>query len=60
MTMRMQIKRLARLTLCFSKKRENLWAALCLHFAYYNFCRVTGRSGSLRRWELGLLIGYWG
>ncbi|MEX2263539.1 MAG: IS1 family transposase [Bryobacteraceae bacterium] len=40
LTMRMQIKRLARLTLCFSKKWENLWAALCLHFAYYNFCRV--------------------
>jgi hypothetical protein len=19
---------------------ENLWAALCLHFAYYNFCRI--------------------
>lgn len=40
LTMRMQIKRLARLTLCFSKKWENLWAALCRHFAYYNFCRI--------------------
>jgi hypothetical protein len=40
LTMRMQIKRLARLTLCFSKKFENLWAALCLHFAFYNFCRI--------------------
>jgi IS1 family transposase len=43
LTMRMQIKRLARLTLCFSKKWENLWAALCLHFAYYNFCRIHGK-----------------
>ncbi|MEP6962534.1 MAG: hypothetical protein ABI995_10660, partial [Acidobacteriota bacterium] len=24
----------------FSKKFENHWAALCLHFAYYNFCRI--------------------
>jgi hypothetical protein len=22
------------------QKMENLWAAYCLHFAYYNFCRV--------------------
>jgi IS1 family transposase len=42
LTMRTQIKRLARLTLCFSKKFENLWAALCLHFAWYNFCRSPG------------------
>ena len=38
--MRMRIRRLTRLTNAFSKKWENLWAALCLHFAYYNFCRV--------------------
>ena len=38
--MRMQIRRLTRLTKGFSRKRENLWAALCLHFAYSNFCRV--------------------
>jgi len=40
LTMRMQIRRLTRLTNAFSKKWENLWAALCLHFAYYNFCRI--------------------
>jgi hypothetical protein len=33
-------KRLTRLTYAFSKKWENLQAALTLHFAYYNFCRV--------------------
>jgi hypothetical protein len=38
-TMRMQIRRLTRLTNAFSKKWENLWAALCLHFAY-NLCRI--------------------
>jgi hypothetical protein len=32
--------RLTRLTNAFSKKWENLWAAYCLHFAYYNFCRI--------------------
>src|SRR5208337_651022 len=40
LTMRMQIRRLTRLTNAFSKKWENHWAALCLHFAYYIFCRV--------------------
>ena len=37
LTMRMQMRRLTRLTNAFSKKWENLWAALCLHFAWYNF-----------------------
>lgn len=40
LTMRMQMRRLTRLTNGFSKKWENHWAALCLHFAYYNFVRI--------------------
>ncbi len=40
LTLRMSIRRLTRLTNAFSKKFENLWAAYCLHFAYYNFCRI--------------------
>jgi IS1 family transposase len=40
LTMRMCIRRLTRLTNAFSKKRENLKAALAIHFAYYNLCRV--------------------
>ena len=40
LTMRMQMRRLTRLTNAFSKKWENHWAALCLHFAYYNFVRI--------------------
>jgi len=40
LTIRMCIRRLTRLTNGFSKKWENLWAAYCLHFAYYNFCRT--------------------
>jgi transposase-like protein/IS1 family transposase len=34
---RMQMRRFTRLTNAFSKKRENLRAALALHFAAYNF-----------------------
>ena len=39
LTMRMCMRRLTRLTNGFSKKWDNLKAALALHFAYYNFCR---------------------
>jgi IS1 family transposase len=40
---RLHVKRLNRLTLAFSKKRENFEAAVGLHFAAYNFVR-THRS----------------
>lgn len=40
LTVRMQVRRLTRLTNAFSKKLCNLRAALALHFAYYNFVRV--------------------
>jgi hypothetical protein len=30
---------MTRLTNAFSKKWENLWAAHCVHFAWYNFVR---------------------
>jgi len=39
LTMRMAMRRLTRLTNAFSKKVENLRAAVALHFAYYNYCR---------------------
>src|SRR5438477_8959153 len=39
-TLRQSCKRLTRLTYAFSKKWENLQAALALHFWYYNFARV--------------------
>jgi IS1 family transposase len=44
-TTRLHMKRLARLTHAFSKKRENFEAAVGLHFAYYNFVR---RHNTLR------------
>jgi transposase-like protein/IS1 family transposase len=40
LTMRQQMRRFTRLTLGFSKKVSHLTAAVNLHFAYYNFCRV--------------------
>lgn len=39
-SLRQWCKRLTRLTYAFSKKWENLRAALALHFAFYNFCRI--------------------
>lgn len=39
LTMRMQVRRLTRLTNAFSRKWENLRAALGLHFAWYNLVR---------------------
>ena len=39
-SLRQWCKRLTRLTYAFSKRWESLRAALALHFAYYNFCRV--------------------
>lgn len=40
LTMRMSMRRYTRLTNGFSKKMENLAAAVSLHFMHYNFCRV--------------------
>lgn len=39
-SLRQWCRRLTRLTYAFSKKNENLRAALALHFWYYNFARV--------------------
>lgn len=50
-TQRVFLKRLNRLTLCFSKKLENLEAAFAMFAAYYNFCwqtRQKGNSGKKR------------
>jgi IS1 family transposase len=65
LTMRMSMRRFTRLTNAFSKKIENLRAAVSLHFAHYNFVRVhrtlrvtpameAGVSGRL--WSLDELV----
>ncbi len=40
LTMRMSMRRFTRLTNGFSKKMENHYYAVALHFMYYNFCRI--------------------
>jgi hypothetical protein len=40
LSLRMHLRRFTRLTNAFSKKLDNLKAAVCLWFAFYNFCRV--------------------
>jgi IS1 family transposase len=59
LTMRMQIRRLTRLTLSFSKKWENLWYALCLHFAYYIFCRIHRSLRVTPAMESGITDHVW-
>ena len=39
LTMRMNVRRLTRLTNGHSKKLENHGHAMTLHYMYYNFCR---------------------
>ena len=42
---RQHLKRVARATLAFSKKRENYEASVDLHFTFYNLCRITAHCG---------------
>lgn len=59
-TIRMQIRRLTRLTDGHSKKWENHEAALGLFFAYYNFCRVHSTLKSTPAKAAGLTSETWG
>ncbi len=50
-TQRVFMKRLNRLTYCFSKKLQNLEGAFAMFAAYYNYCwqtRKPGKAGSKR------------
>jgi len=40
LSLRMHLRRFTRLTNAFSKKLDNLKAAVRLYVAFYNFCRV--------------------
>jgi len=52
-------RRLTRLTNGFSKKWENLKAALTLHFAYYNFCRIHKTIRYTPAMEAGIAKTVW-
>lgn len=59
LTMRMQIRRLTRLTNGFSKKWDNHWAMLCLYFAWYNFCRIHRTLRVTPAMEAGVTATMW-
>ncbi|HKB66324.1 MAG TPA: IS1 family transposase [Pyrinomonadaceae bacterium] len=59
LSMRTSIRRLTRLTNAFSKKWENLHAALALYFAYYNFCRIHSSIRCTPAMESGLTGQVW-
>lgn len=59
LSMRTSIRRLTRLTNAFSKKWENLHAALALYFAYYNFCRIHSSIRCTPAMESGITGHVW-
>ena len=59
LTMRMQMRRFTRLTNAFSKKLENLKAAVALHFAHYNFVRVHGALRMTPAMKAGITDHIW-
>lgn len=59
LTTRMSIRRFTRLTNAFSKKIENHEAAVSLHYAYYNFCRVHQTLRVTPAMEAGLADHVW-
>ena len=60
LTMRMSMRRFTRLTNGFSKKVENLRAAVALHFYQYNFLRVHGSIGTTPAIAAGITDRIWG
>jgi IS1 family transposase len=69
LTMRMSMRRFTRLTNAFSKKVENLEAAVALHFMHYNFVRIHQKlrvtpamaaGVSHHVWELSEIVGLLG
>lgn len=59
LTMRMSMRRFTRLTNAFSKKLDNLKAAVALHFMHYNFCRVHQTLRVTPAMEAGLSNHVW-
>lgn len=59
LTMRMAMRRFTRLANAFSKKLQNLKAALALHFAHYNFLRVHRSLRVTPAMETGITNHIW-
>ncbi len=53
------MRRFTRLTNAFSKKVENLRAAVALHFMYYNFARIHQSLRVTPAMEAGLADHVW-
>ena len=47
------------MSLGFSKKWDNHWSALCLWFAYYNFCRIHKTLRVTPAMEAGITGRVW-
>jgi IS1 family transposase len=58
-TTRLHMRRLTRLTLAFSKKRENFEAAVGLHFAYYNFVKRHNTLRCTPAMAAGVMPSFW-
>src|ERR1700678_1875825 len=56
---RLHMRRLTRLTLAFSKKRENFEAAVALHFAYYNLVKRHNTLRCTPAMAAGVKRGFW-
>lgn len=59
LTMRMHMKRLTRMTNAYSKKLASLSAAVALHFAWYNFCRIHETLRVTPAMETGIADHVW-
>lgn len=59
LSLRMHLRRFTRLTNGYSRKIENLRAAVTLFFAWYNFCRVNQAHRVTPAMEAGLTNHVW-
>ena len=59
LTIRCSVRRFTRLTNAFSRKLDNLKAAVSLWFAYYNFCRIHGSLKNTPGMQAGITDRVW-
>lgn len=59
LTMRMSMRRFTRLTNGFSRKLENLRAAVALHFGHFNWCRIHETTRITPAMAAGLTDHVW-